>query len=99
MYSHRLQPAFKASTPASLGNKFNSWRHNHNLLIHYLIHVTYHVKTYALRCLFVITIIINIIFNLVVFLDILVDHFPSEYKRKNILHVHHQHFETTVWLF
>jgi len=33
MYSHRLQPAFKASTPASLGNKFNSWRHNHNLLI------------------------------------------------------------------
>jgi len=65
--------------------------------------LTYHVKTYALRYLFVITItiiiIIGIIFNLVVFVDIRVDHFPSEYKRKNILHVHQPHFETTVWPF
>lgn len=62
--------------------------------------LTYHVKTYALRYLFVITIIIGIIFNLVVvFVDIFVAHFPSEYKRKNILHVHQPHFETTVWPF
>jgi len=58
--------------------------------------LTYHVKTSALRYLFVIAIIISIIFNLVVvFVDIpsLTDHFTSEYKRKNILHV----TPTTVW--